>query len=118
MKYPLRDARFTLDVHLSQERAASGIPNGGNLHAGGDQVRAALALHFASIWGLRTDAGRVEQLRRRVEQEWKANRAHFQAAGIFRANGTKDSKRLAQLVTAAYNGSPPVAAPSERFSDG
>ncbi|NTX15500.1 DNA polymerase I [Myxococcus sp. CA056] len=118
VKYPLRDARFTLDVHLSQERAASGIPNGGNLHAEGDQVRAALALHLASVWGLRTHAGRVEQLRRRVEQEWKANRAHFQAAGIFRANGTKDSKRLAQLVTAAYNGSPPVTPPSSRFPEG
>ncbi|NTX65957.1 DNA polymerase I [Myxococcus sp. CA051A] len=118
VKYPLRDARFTLDVHLSQERAASTVANGGNLHAEGDQVRAALALHLASMWGLRTDAGRVEELRRRVEQEWKANRAHFQAAGIFRANGTKDTKRLAHLVTTAYNGAPPVTPPSPRFPEG
>ncbi|WP_228556630.1 hypothetical protein [Myxococcus sp. AB025B] len=118
VKYPLRDARLTLDVHLSQERAASGIPNGGNLHAEGDQVRAAIALHFASIWGIRTGAGRVEELRLRVEQEWKANRAHIQASGIFRANGTKDSKRLARLITAAFNGAPPDTSPSERFPDG
>ncbi|QDE82488.1 hypothetical protein [Myxococcus xanthus] len=117
-KYPRRDARFTLDVHFSQERASCTVTNGGNLHAEGDQVRAAPALHFVSIWGLRTDAGRVEDLRRRVEQEWTANHAHFQYAGIFRANGTKDSKRLARLVTAAFNGAPPDTAPSERFPDG
>ncbi|WP_408888701.1 hypothetical protein ACJ2CR_29460 [Myxococcus faecalis] len=111
VKYPLHDARYTLDVHLAQERAASSIPNGGNLHAEADQVRAALALHFASIWGLRTDAGRVEELRRRVEAAWRANRACIQAAGVFRPNGTKDSKRLAQFVTAAYNGASPVTAP-------
>ncbi|NBD13825.1 DNA polymerase [Corallococcus silvisoli] len=116
--YPRRDARFTLDVHLAQERVAATSPNGGNLHAEGDQVRAALALHFASIWGLRTNGGRVAQLRQRVEAEWSANRARFLAAGIFRPDGTKDSKRLASLVSAAYNGLPPVTSPTERFPDG
>ncbi|WP_338865155.1 DNA polymerase [Myxococcus stipitatus] len=118
VKYPLRDARYTLDVHLSQARAASSVANGGNLHAEEDQVRAALALHFASVWGLRTHVGRVEELRNRVETEWQANRARFRAAGIFRASGSKDAKRLAQLVTAAYNGAPPVTPPSPRFPQG
>ncbi|QSQ14861.1 DNA polymerase [Myxococcus landrumensis] len=118
VKYPLRDARYTLDVHLSQGRAASSVANGGNLHAAEDQVRAALALHFTSVWGLRTHAGRGEELRNRVETEWQANRARFRAAGIFRASGSKDAKRLAQLVTAAYNGTPPVTPPSPRFPEG
>ncbi|TSC23281.1 DNA polymerase [Corallococcus sp. Z5C101001] len=116
--YPKRDARFTLDVHHAQERAAANVPNGGNLHAEGHQVRAALALHFASLWGLRTHGGRVAQLRQRVEAEWSANRVRFLAAGIFRPDGTKDSKRLSALVSAAYNGLPPVTSPTERFPDG
>ncbi|WP_375757963.1 DNA polymerase I [Corallococcus exercitus] len=116
--YPKRDARFTLDVHLAQEHLAATVPNGGNLHAEGDQVRAALALHFASIWGLRTHGGRVAELRQRVETEWSANRARFLAAGIFRPDGSKNAKRLSALVSAAYNGTPPVTSPSERFPDG
>ncbi|AGC44558.1 hypothetical protein MYSTI_03246 [Myxococcus stipitatus DSM 14675] len=118
VKYPLRDACYTLDVHLSQVRAAASVANGGNLHAEADQVRAALALHFASIWGLRTHAGRVEDLRNRVEKDWQANRARFRDAGIFRASGSKDAKRLAQLVTTAYNDTPPVTPPSPRFPEG
>ncbi|NVJ20502.1 DNA polymerase I [Myxococcus sp. AM011] len=116
--YPKRDARFTLDVYFRQEAIAQETPNGGNLHAEADQMRAAFALHLASIWGLRTNVASVAQLRERVEREWSENRAKSQAAGIYREDGTKDSKRLASLVTAAYDGQPPVTAPSDRFPDG
>ncbi|NTX17736.1 DNA polymerase I [Myxococcus sp. CA056] len=118
VEYPKRDARYTVDVYLRQEAIAREAPNGGNLHAEADQMRAAFALHLASIWGLRTNGASVAQLRERVEREWSENRAKFQAAGIYRDDGTKDSKRLASLVTAAYDGQPPVTAPSDRFPDG
>lgn len=116
--YPKRDARYTLDVFFRQEAVARETPNGGNLHAEAEQMRAAFALHLASIWGLRTNGDSVSVLRERVEREWSENRAKFQAAGIYRADGSKDSKRLAALVTAAYDGQPPITAPSERFPDG
>ncbi|WP_421536750.1 DNA polymerase [Myxococcus fulvus] len=116
--YPKRDARYTLDVFYRQEAIAREAPNGGNLHAEADQMRAAFALHLASIWGMRTSGASVAQLRERVEKEWSENRAKFQAAGIYREDGTKDSKRLASLVTAAYDGQPPITAPSDRFPDG
>nr|WP_255217112.1 DNA polymerase I [Myxococcus sp. AM010] len=116
--YPKRDARYTLDVFFRQEAVARETPNGGNLHAEAEQMRAAFALHLASIWGLRTNGDSVAVLRERVEREWGENRAKFQAAGIYRHDGTKDSKRLAALVTAAYDGQPPITAPSDRFPDG
>ncbi|AKF85847.1 DNA polymerase I [Myxococcus fulvus 124B02] len=116
--YPKRDARYTLDVYSRQEAIAREVPNGGNLHAEADQMRAAFALHLASIWGMRTNGASVAQLRERVEREWSENRAKFQAAGIYREDGTKDSKCLAALVTAAYDGQPPITAPSNRFPDG
>ncbi|AKQ65122.1 DNA polymerase I [Myxococcus hansupus] len=116
--YPKRDARYTLNVFFRQEAIARETPNGGNLHAEAEQMRAAFALHLASIWGLRTNGDSVAVLRERVEREWGENRAKFQAAGIYRADGTKDSKRLAALVTAAYDGQPPITAPSDRFPDG
>ncbi|TQF12495.1 DNA polymerase I [Myxococcus llanfairpwllgwyngyllgogerychwyrndrobwllllantysiliogogogochensis] len=116
--YPKRDARYTLDVFYRQEAIAQETPNGGNLHAEAEQMRAAFALHLASIWGLRTNGAAVSQLRERVEREWTENRAKFQKAGIYREDGTKDSKRLAALVTAAYCGEPPITAPSDRFPAG
>ncbi|MFY1826110.1 DNA polymerase [Myxococcus fulvus] len=116
--YPKRDARHTLDVYYRQEAIAREAPNGGNLHAEADQMRAAFALHLASIWGMRTNGASVTQLRERVEREWRENRAKFKAAGIYREDGTKDSKRLAALVTAAYDGQPPITAPSDKFPQG
>ncbi|RJS14630.1 DNA polymerase I [Corallococcus sp. H22C18031201] len=117
-EYPKRDARYTLDVFFKQAAVASETNNGGNLHAEADQMRAAFALHLASIWGLRTNGASVARLRERIEREWRENRAKFQAAGIYRTDGTKDSKRLAALVTAAYGGQPPVTAHSSRYPDG
>jgi DNA polymerase I len=116
--YPKRDARHTIDVYFKQEEAARGVTNGGNLHAEPDQMRAAFVLQLASIWGLRTSGVAVAELRDRVEAEWQQNRIRFQAAGIFRADGSKDTKRLAALVTAAYGGNPPYTAPSARYPDG
>lgn len=116
--YPKRDARFTIDVFWRQEEQARGVRNGGNLHAEADQMRAAFALHLASIWGLRTNPAAVAELRDRVDREWRENRAKFQAAGIFRADGSKDTKRLAALVSSAYQGNPPYTAPSARHPEG
>lgn len=93
--YPMRDAVFTLAVFQAQ-------PDHPNLKDEAEQVRAAFALELMSVWGLRTNAERVEALDAAVESEWLESLKVFQAHGIYRADGTKDMKRLQELVAAAY----------------
>lgn len=111
--YPLRDARHTLDVWHGQERAANdpalGKPLRQNLADEPRQVRAAWALRLASMWGLRVSPSRYAALKASVDAEFSRARGEFAKHGIFRANGTKDTKRLGELVTAAYGGKPPIA---------
>lgn len=116
--YPRRDARHTIDVFLAQEKQAEQEPNGGNLHAEADQVRASLALQLASLWGVRTEEAAVTALRSKVEREWNENRKKFQEFGIFRKDGTKDTKKLRELVTLAYNNDPPFTPPSAKNPEG
>ena len=47
--YTKRDARYTLDVYYRHETIAREAPNGGNLQAEADRMRAAFALHLAFI---------------------------------------------------------------------
>lgn len=110
--YPMRDAYFALDVYLKQE----GKPN---LHDEYRQMRAAFVMHLMSMWGLRTSREKVRKLREEVEKEWNATRDelgphHLDCksdcqthAGIYRADGSKNTKRVAELVTAAYGGQLP-----------
>jgi DNA polymerase-1 len=116
--YPKRDARHTYDVYVAQEEAAKVVTNGGNLHAEAEQVRAAFALHLMSMWGLRTDGRKVGELRARVDAEWERSRKKFAEVGIFREDGSKDTARLKEMVTAAYAGSPPYTPASKRFPEG
>jgi hypothetical protein len=109
--YPMRDVALPIRIFERQE----GQPN---LHDEGNQVRAAFALALMSVWGIRSNIGAVTALRARVEAEDQKNTAEFQRAGILRANGTEDRKRLAQLITEAYDGDPPMTAPTKRFPGG
>lgn len=110
-RYPLRDAAFPIEIFKLQE-------GGRNLHDEANQVRAAFALQLMSVWGMRSNPEAVAKLRARVEAEDAKNTAAFQASGILRLDGTEDRKRVAQLVTAAYDGSPPKTAPTVKFREG
>lgn len=101
--YPKRDARRPLLVFHSQ----AGFRN---LHDEPAQVRAAIALQFMRTWGFRTDGDYIDNLEREVDGIWNAAREDFASAGIFRPDGTKDTKFVASLVTKAYNGDPPMTA--------
>lgn len=111
--YPMRDVAFPLEVYRLQEE--TGHPN---LAREADEVRAAWALQLMTLWGIRANGERVAALRARVEAVDRASTLEFQASGILRADGTQDTKRLAELVTAAYHGAPPRTAPSSKFPHG
>lgn len=98
--YPLSDARRSYDLIVAQKTHR-------NKHDEPAQVRAAIALQLLSAWGFRTDGEYLAALESEVDAQWNAAREEFTRHGIYRPNGTKDTKRLAELVTAAYQGQPP-----------
>lgn len=99
-EYPIRDAERHLKIHHAQEGHQ-------NLHDEPAQVKASIAIAFMCAWGLRTDRAWVAKLEGDVESVWLEAQREFSKVGIFRHNGTKDTKRLGQLVSEAYQGNPP-----------
>jgi DNA polymerase-1 len=106
--YPKSDARHTIDVFLAQERASLQVVNHGNLHDEARSVYNAWVLHLISIWGLRTDAGKVAALRAEVEAKHELAQIEFMKHGIVKPNGKESKKRVQELITAAFHGNPPV----------
>lgn len=108
-RYMRNDAQRPRDIHLKQK--ADGFQN---LHDEANQVRAAIAIQLMRTWGFRTDADYIATLERDVDALWESSRAEFAKAGIFEAqpDGTwkKSTKRLQELVSAAYDGEPPKTA--------
>lgn len=127
--YAIGDAVYALEIFKLQE----GSPN---LHDEANQVRAAWALHLMRLWGIRTEQKAVDELRQVLESEHAAMMAKFSAPirglpklpdglGIFRKAGdlnpkskrglpiprsqigTRNTARLKEMVTAAYDGNPP-----------
>lgn len=94
--YARDDAIGTLQCCRAQEKA----DEHGALAHGQEfpQVRAHLALHLMSCWGIRTDAARVGKLDRELREEHSQVKARLQAAGLVRGNGTKDTKAAKALV--------------------
>lgn len=110
--YPLRDAQHTFDVWRAQELsslAADAASLEQNLADETRQVRAAWALRLASMWGLRVSPSRYAALKATVDAEHARSREVFSAHGIFRKDGTKDTKRLGELLSIAYKFKPPLA---------
>ncbi len=107
--YPVDDAVNALEVAERQ------LETHQNLHDLPAQCRAAWAEHLASMWGIRTDPGRVTTLRYQLEEQLVAKMAQVEKLGIFRPpdkNGkrSKDTKKLQGLVEIAYMGQPPLTA--------
>lgn len=100
-EYPKHDARHTYDVAAAQKR------DGTNLHCMAEQARAAWGLHLSAIWGMKTDPQTVGEVVAEVEKGHREALARFAAVGIYRPDGTKDTKKLAAMVSDAYAGNPP-----------
>lgn len=110
--YAINDAVMTRLVYEYQYRAGFR-----NLQDEAAQCRAAFALQLAAVWGLRTDAERVAAWSKNVTEDFLANQLRFLEAGLLRWQGTKKNPRkkivanlahIRELVTAAYQGSPPM----------
>jgi DNA polymerase I-like protein with 3'-5' exonuclease and polymerase domains len=100
-QYPVDDAVNTLEVAEAQ------LPKAENLHDLPAQCRAAFAEHLAAMWGLRTDPARVEKLALELGADFEKTMALVKPLGIYRADGSKDTKILTALVDKAYLGNPP-----------
>ena len=86
--YPRHDARYTFDV-LSHQlgRQVAGYeeaPQRLNLQCHAQEIRAALALNLACVWGMRTDPVMVAEVVGEIRAEHERSRRQFFDAGIVR----------------------------------
>jgi len=100
VEYAVDDTRWTRAVYDEQE----GFPFGDQEAA---QLRAAWSLHLMSVWGLRCDPEAVKALRARLEADVEEHREMLTEARVLRPGGSKDLKRVRELVELAYKGDPP-----------
>lgn len=101
VQYPKDDAVNTLEVFNAQ------LARGKNLQDMPVQAWAAFCVHLGSIWGLRTDASRVENLKKNVAEHMEVLKAFAISKGFMRPAGTKDKKAIGEAVFKAYDGRPP-----------
>jgi hypothetical protein len=111
VQYPKDDARNTFEIALAQlghlERGEGSIRPGKepfwNLHDMPRQVRAAWALHLASMWGFRTDPARVAALESKIEKEHAEAVASFVPVGFIREkDGSEDTAAVKRAIAKAY----------------
>lgn len=113
-EYAISDAPAPREVYLRQN---FGMP----LLNEREQCRAAFALQLAGIWGIRTDEKSTIELEAALTIEAKILKEKMAKHGIFRADGSKDTKVLKSLIEKAFEkiGLPvPKTEPSKRFPDG
>lgn len=99
-EYPVDDARNTYEVAVWQ---AQHCRNTANLPA---QCAAAWAAHLSAMWGIRTDASRVEAMERALVEKRAQDVAFAKSKGFMREDGSKNMAVIHEAVTKAYNGNP------------
>lgn len=112
--YALDDAPAPREVYLKQN---FGMP----ILNEREQFRAHFALQLAGIHGIRAHRESVDALEKVLTEEATVLKAKMSASGIFRPDGTKDTKTLKALVEKAFEkiGLPaPQTEPSARFPNG
>lgn len=102
-RYAVDDAISTRDIWIDQGPSPADEAN---------QVRSALWLHLCSVWGIRTDPKRVEELAGTLEAERDKLHELLIAEGLVRENGTRDMKAVKARVLAAYTSEPPPTTPT------
>lgn len=96
ISYAMEDGQATEGVWLAQQDAAAN----GVLVDEPRQVRAALALHLAGVWGIRTDAAGVEALREGAQGDVDRLRDLLITAGLLRRNGSRRMKLAKERMLA------------------
>jgi DNA polymerase-1 len=95
-RYALDDAADTLAVLEAQ--AADARVWGADAEA---QARASFALHLLSVHGVHTHAAGIEALERMTRANYERASETLRAAGVLRANGTRDTKAAKARMVAA-----------------
>lgn len=106
-EYALDDATATRAVRLGQDALAAKIfeASCGRVDVLRDQQRQAqsdFANRLASIWGIRSDAASVAALRDAICEGRAELIEDLQEQGMVRADGTRDMKRVQQVIFDAY----------------
>lgn len=84
VRYAKLDITNLRALYQSQERYPAPLKNQA------DQTRAAMWLHLASCWGMKTDRAAVEAFTERVEAEHVKMRDFLKGTGLVRADGTRN----------------------------
>lgn len=92
VRYPLEDARATLDVFLSQEVHEEYLQDQWR------QTRNAFWKHLTSAWGLRTTMAGVAKLKLATEKLCLEVEARLVAEGLVRTDGSRDTKAAKQRM--------------------
>jgi len=87
--YAAMDAVAALTLYKRQEQSKN-APLADSAH----QARAHLALHLMSVWGMRTDAERVESLERTLEASCEQLAAQLSTTGLVRADGRRNMQAI------------------------
>lgn len=107
-KYPLEDARATLDIFLQQEVHAEYIEDRFR------QARYAWGLHLTQTWGLRTHGPSVDALEQETLAALAAIEDGLKEAGLVRENDSRDTRKaMARMVSVCKAAGKPV-----RLTDG
>jgi len=73
-----------------------------------EQTFAAWCLHLLSIWGVKVDRFAADQWVRKIETAAEQHLDTAMAGGFLRENGTKNVKKIRELISIGYDGSPPL----------
>lgn len=102
--YAVKDAEYTYRVWEAQE--AESCPNVKRWEH--YETYTAFCLYLMSAWGIRADRAWWSQLKKDTDVKYQKLLKSYRDIGVLRENGTKDKKRLQELVKEAYNGRPPL----------
>lgn len=101
-RYALDDPLWHWKVYAAQDRYVYSRGVEYYLKPEADETRAAFAFALISAYGCLIDVERQAAMRRYCEAAKARFAPELMAAGILRADGTKDTKRLHEIVEAAY----------------
>ncbi len=115
-QYPVDDAVNTREVALAQAgitpRGDGTIARAQNTHAVVDICRASFALSLGAAWGFATDGDRIDELEEETKKNIEEGRKQFEAIGLIRADGSKDTGMLRRMVVEAYGGAMAAKCPA------
>lgn len=98
--YALLDAVEALNLYERQEERTKN----GAIADEDNQQRAGFWLHLCSVYGLRTDGEKVRALRNELQKEVDLEWPLVVAGGFVRKDGTKDSKKIHEVIESTVPG--------------